>query len=208
LGQTVALFAILGALVSGAISPGPSFVLVVRISIAVSRRDGLAAALGMGIGGVILGGLALVGLRTLLTEAAWLYLGLKVVGGLYLIYLGIKLWRGARGPIAVVDKGRRAIARPGRSFALGLATQLSNPKTAVVYGSIFAALLPAEPPAWMWLVLPPLMFAVEACWYAVVALAFSSARRRVAYLRSKSWIDRLTGSVLGVRLIVDTGRPG
>ena len=65
-----ALSAILGALLIGAISPGPSFVLVARISIARSRRDGLAAALAMGVGGVILGSLALLGLRALLMQAA------------------------------------------------------------------------------------------------------------------------------------------
>ena len=172
--------------------------LVARISVARSRRDGLAAALAMGVGGVILGGLALLGLRTLLLQAGWLYLGLKVAGGFYLVYLGIRLWRGASEPIVVADTGERAGARPGRSFAIALATQLSNPKAAVIYGSIFAAL-------------PPLILLVEAGWYVVVALVFSSARPRAAYLRSKRWIDRLAGSVLGVlgiRLIVDAGRPG
>ena len=75
----------------------------------------------------------------------------------------------------------------------------------------FAALLPAQPPLWMCLALPPLILLVEAGWYVVVALAFSSTRPRAAYLRSKRWIDRLAGSVLGVlgvRLIVDAGRPG
>ena len=47
-----ALLSILGTIAVGAMSPGPSFVLVVRTSAAVSRRDGLAAALGMGIGGL------------------------------------------------------------------------------------------------------------------------------------------------------------
>jgi len=58
--------------------------------------------------------------------------------------------------------------------------------------------------------LPPLIFVIEAGWYAVVALAFSSERPRAAYLRSKFWIDRLAGAVmgaLGVRLVVDTMRP-
>jgi threonine/homoserine/homoserine lactone efflux protein len=204
------LAAILGALLIGAISPGPSFVLVARISIARSRRDGLAAALAMGVGGVILGGLALLGLRTLLMQAGWLYLGLKIAGGLYLLYLGLRLWRGASEAIAVEDAGERAAAQPVRSFAIALATQLSNPKAAVIYGSIFAALLPAQPPLWMCLALPPLILVVEAGWYVVVAVAFSSARPRAAYLRSKRWIDRLAGSVLGVlgvRLIVDAGRP-
>lgn len=205
-----ALAAILGALLIGAISPGPSFVLVARISVARSRRDGLAAALAMGVGGVILGGLALLGLRTLLMQAGWLYLALKVVGGLYLLYLGVRLWRGASEPIAIAPTGDVVGSRPGRSFVVALATQVSNPKAAVIYGSIFAALLPVHPPLWMFLALPPLILLVESGWYVVVALAFSSARPREAYLRSKRWIDRLTGSVmgaLGVRLIVDSGRP-
>jgi threonine/homoserine/homoserine lactone efflux protein len=154
------LAAILGALLIGAISPGPSFVLVARISIARSRRDGLAAALAMGVGGVILGGLALLGLRTLLRQAGWLYLGLEAAGGLYLLYLGIRLWRSASEAIAVEGAGERAAAQPRRSFAIALATQLSNPKAAVIYGSIFAALLPAQPPLWMCLALPPLILLV------------------------------------------------
>lgn len=206
----IALASILGELLVGAISPGPSFVLVARISIARSRQDGLAAALAMGVGGVIFGGLALLGLRTLLMQAGGLYLALKVVGGLYLLYLGVRLWRDAREPIAISPISDSAGSWPTRSFAVALATQLSNPKAAVIYGSIFAALLPAHPPLWMCLALPPLILLVEAGWYVVVALAFSSAGPRAAYLRWKHWIDRLAGSVmgaLGVRLIVDSGRP-
>ena len=206
----VALLAILGALAIGAISPGPSFVLVVRTSIAQSRRDGLAAALGMGAGGVVFAALALLGLQALLMQAAWLYLALKSAGGAYLIYLAIKLWRAAGEPIAVGVDSNAIEAKPGRSFLMGLMTQLSNPKTAVVYASIFAALLPARPPLWLVLALPPLVFAVEAGWYAAVALLFSSSRPRSVYLRSKHWIDRTAGAVLGalgVRLILEGARP-
>src|SRR5262249_58702921 len=125
--------------------------------------------------------------------------------------LAFRLWRGAREPIAVTDGDERAGTRPGRSFAVALATQLSSPKAAVIYGSIFAALLPVQPPLWMCLVLPPLILLVEAGWSVGVALAFSSPRPRAAYLRSKSWIDRLAGAVmggLGLRRIVDSARPG
>lgn len=206
----VALLAILGTLAVGAISPGPSFVLVVRTSVAQSRRDGLAAALGMGAGGVVFAALALLGLQALLMQAAWLYLALKVAGGAYLIYLAIKLWRAAREPIAVGVNGNAAAAKPGRSFLMGLMTQLSNPKTAVVYASIFAALLPAQPPLWLVLALPALVFGVEVGWYAAVALLFSSPQPRSVYLRSKRWIDRIAGAVLGAlgaRLILEGARP-
>jgi threonine/homoserine/homoserine lactone efflux protein len=204
---TAILFGILGALLIGAVSPGPSFVLVSRIAITASRVDGLAAALGMGLGGAAFGTLALVGLSALLTQVDWLYMTLKLVGGAYLVYLGVRIWRGATAPLAVDAAGafeRRSVLR---SFAFGFVTQISNPKTAVVYGSIFAALLPASPPQWLLLALPPMIFAVEASWYAIVALAFSATRPRAAYLHSKKWIDRIAGAVmgaLGVRLLMES----
>jgi threonine/homoserine/homoserine lactone efflux protein len=200
-----ALFAMLGTLLIGAISPGPSFVFVVRISVAQSRADGLAAAVGMGGGAMLFGALALLGLRTLMTEAAWLFWILKIAGGLYLIYLAVTIWRHAAESIAVGEEAHHRSNLP-RSFGLALATQLSNPKIVAVFGAVFAALLPENPPLWLDLALPPLIFVQETTWYALVALAFSSSRPRALYLRAKRWIDRAAGAViglLGVRLIVE-----
>jgi threonine/homoserine/homoserine lactone efflux protein len=205
----VAIAAILGALFIGVISPGPSFVLVARTAIAMSRRDGLAAALGMGLGGVIFGTLALFGLAAILARVEWLYLGLKLLGGLYLVYLAVCIWRGASKPIVVSGTGEGVASGPGRAFALALVTQVSNPKAAIVYGSVFAALLPQTVPGWAYLVLPVLIFAMETAWYAIVAVAFSADRPRGIYLRSKTWLDRLAGAVmglLGVRLITEAAR--
>jgi threonine/homoserine/homoserine lactone efflux protein len=199
-----ALFAILGALFIGAMSPGPSFVFVVRTAVARSRADGLAAAVGMGVGAMTFGALALVGLHTLMNEAAGLYWALKIAGGLYLIYLAIVIWRHAGASLALDGAiGRNGLAK---SFGLALATQLSNPKIVAVFGAVFAALLPAEPPLWLDLALPPLIFCQETFWYALVALAFSSAGPRAMYLRARTIIDRVAGTiigVLGVRLILD-----
>jgi len=91
-----AFFSILAALLLGAMSPGPSFVIVVRNAIGLSRRDGLATALGMGMGGVLFACVALVGLYQVLAAVTWLYIGLKIAGGLYLLY------RAAAGAIAVL----------------------------------------------------------------------------------------------------------
>lgn len=208
-GSVLSLLSVLGALVIGAISPGPSFVLVARTSIAVSRRAGLAAAFGMGIGGVVFATLALLGLHALLIQVGWLYLILKVAGGLYLVHLAVRIWQGAAEPIRVPD-GTANSHGTLRSFGIGLTTQISNPKTAIVYASIFAALLPASPPTWILLALPPAVFLVETGWYAIVAVAFSAGRPRAVYLRSKAWIDRLAATVigaLGIRLVMDVAKP-
>jgi threonine/homoserine/homoserine lactone efflux protein len=207
---TTAIFTILVALLIGAMSPGPSFLIVARHSIGLSRRDGLAAALGMGVGGVFFSGIALVGLYSLLAAVGWLYLSLKVAGGLYLIYIAIRIWRGAKTPLSVGEMASGA-GNARKSFWIGLSTQLSNPKTAVYYGSIFAALLPQHPPTWVYFTLPPAIFSIEAGWYTIVALGFSTSKPRALYLRAKAWIDRIAAgaiAALGLRLIVTAHRVG
>jgi threonine/homoserine/homoserine lactone efflux protein len=198
----ISILGIAGAVTLGAMSPGPSFVMVARTAVASSRADGLAAALGMGIGGVLFAAAALLGLHVILTAVPWFYFALKMLGGAYLVYLGCMIWRGARQPLRLADG---APARTfHRSFWLGLATQVSNPKAAVVYASIFVSLLPEEVPLTVTLVLPVVIFFIEAGWYSVVALVLSAPSPRAAYLRWKLWVDRAAGGamgLLGIRLI-------
>jgi threonine/homoserine/homoserine lactone efflux protein len=207
--EAITLLIIFGAILIGAVSPGPSFLLVARTSIGVSRSGGLAMAAGMGTGAVIFAVLTLIGLRALLTEVTWLYLGLKILGGSYLLFLAFNLWRNANEPLTTSESPHRNPIPLRKSFSLALVTQISNPKTAIYYGSIFVAVLPAAPPDWMLAILPFLVFTIEAGWYALVAVAFSSERPRAAYLRFKGKIDRLAAIVmggLGVRLILDTAQ--
>ncbi|EJT03156.1 LysE family translocator [Rhizobium sp. CCGE 510] len=195
---------IMAALAVGAMSPGPSFVVVSRIAISRSRLDGLAAALGMGAGGVVFAVLALAGLTALLSQFEWLYVLLKVAGGAYLIYIAVNIWRGAAQPLEVSDASDSQPA-PMRSFTTALLTQLSNPKTIIVYASLFAALLPRTVQLDLMIALPLGVFAVEAGWYSIVAFAFSARHPRRLYLAAKSWIDRTAGAVmggLGLRLIL------
>jgi len=112
------------------------------------------------------------------------------------MYLGWKIWRGSRVPLELGD-GTPSPGAPVRSMLLGLTTQLSNPKTAVVYGSIFASLLPAHF-TWafaLWLL--PLVFVVEAGWYSFVAVALSTSGPRKVYLGFKTIVDRSAAVILG-----------
>ncbi|MGJ7537389.1 MULTISPECIES: LysE family translocator [unclassified Variovorax] len=197
---TLSLLGIAGAMTVGAMSPGPSFVMVARTAVS-SRADGLAAALGMGAGGLVFAIAALAGLQAAFLAVPTLYVAIKGLGGAYLVYLSIRIWSGARQPLAVTQEtgaSPRQQGRSGHTFLLGLATQVSNPKTAVVYASIFAAFLPREVPLVLALAVPAVIFCIETGWYAIVALALSSAAPRSAYLRYKVWIDRAAGGVMGL----------
>lgn len=191
---------ILLALMVGVVSPGPSFVFIAQRSVSHSRSDGVAAALGMGVGGVVFAVLGLLGLQAVLASVPWVYALLKICGGLYLLYLALKIWKGASRPLhfqGTAHKSEHAGSRRG-SFLLGVVTQLSNPKTAIVYGSIFAAMLPQHVPLAYSLSILPFVFLIEAGWYIIVAVALSSAGSRKAYAKSKRWIDRTAAGVMGL----------
>ncbi|MCK1636139.1 MULTISPECIES: LysE family transporter [unclassified Bradyrhizobium] len=208
--ELAALASIVAALSVGVISPGPSFVMVARVAVASSRIRALATALGMGAGGAIFGAVALLGLQSILLAVPVLYTGLRVLGGLYLCYLGFLIFRSARQPVTTVAAGGEASSRPFRAFWLGVTTQVSNPKTAIVYASVFAAFLPASFSLGFAAALLAAVFFVESAWYALVAVLFSSSGPQRAYLSYKSWVDRAAGAVmfgLGLKLMTSAAKP-
>ncbi len=69
----LSIISITGAIALGAMSPGQSFILVARTAVASSRGDGMAVALGMGVGCFVFALLALLGLQSLLLALPWLY---------------------------------------------------------------------------------------------------------------------------------------
>ncbi len=197
--------AVLLAILLGAMSPGPSFLVVARTAVASSRAQGILAALGMGFGGAAFALAALLGLQLLLTVPA-IYTALQVVGAAYLLLIAYRLWKAAPEPLEMADNGPAHQNSPRRALLLGLATQLSNPKTAIVYASVFSALLPRHPSLSAVAALSIAVFAIEFGWYALVAIAFSTGRARQAYARGKKWIDRLAAgamTALGVKILAD-----
>ncbi|QDL36864.1 LysE family translocator [Rhodoferax sediminis] len=199
-----ALLGLIGALSVGVVSPGPSFVMVARTAVATSRSEGVAAAVGMGGGGVLFAGAALLGLNALMLAVPLVYLALKVAGGLYLAWLGLRIWRSARQALNITGLADGAGKNKRRSLLLGFATQISNPKTAIVYASVFAAFLPPAPSLAFNLTLVAIVFVIETGWYTLVALALASERPRNTYLHYKGWMDHAAGGVmmaLGLELV-------
>ena len=208
--ELATLASIVAALSVGVISPGPSFVMVARVAVASSRIRALATALGMGAGGAIFGAAALLGLQSVLLAVPAFYAGLRILGGLYLCYLGFLIFRSAQRPLTVVGANGERSSGPLRAFWLGVTTQVSNPKTAIVYASVFAAFLPASFSLGFAAALLAAVFLVESAWYALVAVLFSSSGPQRAYLSYKSWVDRAAGAVmfgLGLKLVTGAAKP-
>ncbi|HBR0977324.1 TPA: LysE family transporter [Klebsiella variicola] len=191
------LMAIAAVLIMGVISPGPSFIFVARNAVARSRVHGLVTALGTGAGAAIFSIMAMLGLQKVLTAVPELFIGLKVAGGLYLLWLGYKIFRGSAQPMDFSASGMAGNYSLLKTFRDGLYTQLSNPKTALVFASIFTALLPAQIPTAFYYIVPLMSFLIDVSWYSLVALVLSADRPRHVYLRLKRRIDIATATVLG-----------
>jgi len=177
------------------ISPGPSFLITAQTAVARSRLDGMKIALGLGGGTLVWSTAALLGLNVIFRLHHWLFVGMKVAGALFLLWIAIQIFRHAKAPIEM-SEGNGAAARRN-PFVRGFLTQISNPKVAVFFGSIFVAMLPQSVPAWMILALIAIVTLNEIVWYSLVALCFGSGPVRRFYLDAKKWIDRVTGLFLG-----------
>jgi threonine/homoserine/homoserine lactone efflux protein len=118
-----------------AVTPGPGIFYVAARTLAAGRAEGVASSFGTGLGGLFHVVAGALGVSTLLMASAELFTALKVVGALYLVWLGVRTIRSARqaGAVPALDA---ADARPGgvhRAFREGVWVEALNPKTAAFF---------------------------------------------------------------------------
>ncbi|MDR6950987.1 threonine/homoserine/homoserine lactone efflux protein [Ancylobacter sp. 3268] len=119
--------------------PGPTILLVVSYALGQGRKVALPVAAGVALGDFTAMTLSMFGLGALLATSATLFTVLKWIGALYLIWLGIKLWRAGASPLVAPAEGNghgrgRALKMLGHAW---LVTAL-NPKSI----TFFVAFLP------------------------------------------------------------------
>ena len=175
------------------ISPGPSFLITARTAVAQSRAAGIKVACGLGAGTVVWSAAALLGLNLLFQAQPVLFIVMKAGGAMFLLWIAYQIFRHASEPLKIENGGERL----GNPFLKGFLTQIANPKVAVFFGSIYYAVMPADEPLWMRLIMIAIFTFNEVWWYSAVSLFFGSGPIRLFYLRSKVWIDRVTGLFLG-----------
>lgn len=136
---TTALFAFI---------PGPAMLYAAARTMAGGRRAGLMAVLGINIGAYVHVIAAAAGLSALFNAVPVAYLIVKLVGALYLIWLGISLFRsqeaGNEVSIAVVPKSAR------KAFVESVAVEVLNPKTAIFFLAFLPQFVDADASLPLW----------------------------------------------------------
>ncbi len=183
--------------------PGPDTAMVTKNAVAGGRRSGVYAALGVSIGLTIWTAAAALGIAALLRASTIAFDALKIVGALYLTWVGIQMLRSRGLP-------PEASARPAsgsRALRQGLLSDLGNPKIAVFFTSLLPQFVRGGTQAFMPLLFLGAIFAVLTLfWLAAYALAVGHASGWLRRPSVRRVLDRFTGVVLigfGVRLALE-----
>ena len=132
----------------GLASPGPNVLAVLGTAMSEGRRAGIALALGVAGGSALWALMTAAGLSALLASYAAALTVIKIAGGLYLLWLSFKAFRGASSAHAIATTVDRQ--RSLRAYALrGLAIQMTNPKAVLAWIAIMSLGLQHGAPRWV-----------------------------------------------------------
>ncbi len=201
------LLAVYGAFIVGLLSPGPDFFLVTTLALGRGSHKALLAAAGITFGVGLWVVAAATGLGTVISTAPVVWDAIRFIGGGLLIYLGARalsaaIRDGSRSPAAVPTK---ITAGP---FLLGLATNLANPKAAIVLVGLTAVLAEDAPETGSLVALVLGMPLLTLAWFSLLATILARPLFRDRLLAQRRLLDAIVGLALagvGVLLIQTTG---
>lgn len=133
----------------GWLSPGPNLVAVSGASMSAGRRAGLATALGIAVGVGLWAALAVFGIAFLFEAFPALFLGLKLAGAGFLVWMGYQYVNAARQGPATPLTPLAMKGDTGQAFRRGFYVLMTNPKAPIFFGAVLTSFLPADAPAWV-----------------------------------------------------------
>lgn len=178
----------------GTASPGPATLAIMQVSASVGRREGLKFAFGVIMGSFVWGVFAALGFATLMVNFAWLFMAMKIAGGLYLLWLAFKSFRSALSDTAVTPLKVSST----RYFAQGLALHLTNPKAIFVWAAIIALGLPQGAPAWVSGAILIGCALIGVLVFSGFALLFSTQAATGIYSRFRRRVEAVAAALFGV----------
>ncbi|MCW7987696.1 LysE family translocator [Streptomyces sp. WAC01526] len=212
-GQLIAFTGIAAGMVT---MPGADFAVVVRNALD-SRRAGVATAVGVAGGLLVHTALAVAGLAAVLVAVPALFGAVQLLGGVYLLYLGVGALiaavrrtgahaDSATGPAAAPADCPAALLDTARSLRQGFLTNALNPKAPVLFLSLLPQFVPAGEPALpRTLLLATMVVAMALVWFPAVALLVDRLGNWLRRPRVTRALEATTGALLtalgGVLLI-------
>jgi RhtB (resistance to homoserine/threonine) family protein len=185
-------------------TPGPDTAYIVGRSVAQGRNAGLMSALGISVGCCVHALASALGLSAILAASATAFMLIKLAGGAYLIYLGIRM--ALAKPVAVTTVAKEDVRSLRTIFWQAMITNVLNPKVILFFLAFIPQFVRTDTPqkTVAFLLLGVMFAAISMCWNSGTAfLAGTLARRARRNPKLRLWLERVVGSAfiaLGAKL--------
>jgi len=179
--------------VAAMLSPGPNVLLVSQLAASDRAQSAVFAALGVTFGAALWATCAVLGVHVVFVAFPELRLALQVAGGVYLLYVAIRLWRSSGTALV----GRASSVPSWAAFRRGFLTNITNPKVALFFGSVFATSFPAAPSPILQASAVAMVVLNALCWHTLLAYLFSREPVRAAYSRTRGDANRIASVTMG-----------
>jgi len=195
--------------IGAACSPGPDFFMVLRNSIGFSARAGVFTALGISLALSMHMAYSIAGVGFIITKSVFLFSTIKIIGALYLIYIGVSAFRSAGISLKKMnDKAKEQINTMStksdfHAFRDGEVTNFFNPKAAMFFIALFSQMLDQTLPLEVLTGFAAFCMGTAFIWFSFVAFIMSYAPVRKLYARSSKAINNVFGVffvLLGLKL--------
>ena len=187
-----------------AAAPGPDFVLVSQQTLCNGKRAGLLCSVGIALGLSIHILYSSLGLAAIIANSSSALWGIKLLGGGYLIYLGISGLR-ARARSAVDIAIEQVAPKTAlKTIGLGFLCNALNPKAPIYFVSLFTIVLSQDTPAQHLLIYGLWMMALQLAWFSLLTMLLSRPAVTSKFQRMGHWLDRIAGGamlLLGIKVL-------
>ena len=193
--NSITILSLSVAMVILAVSPGPGVFATVARALSSGLKPALEVVAGIVLGDIIFLGFAIFGLSLVAQTVGELFVFIKIAGGLYLVWLGVKMW--CSTPIEHMVVPEQKEMRWTTNFTSGLFITLSNPKVILFYCGFLPTFLNLSKLSVTDIVIvgsviTSILFLVLAG-YAFLA---SSARYLFTKTKSMKYLNRIAGFVM------------
>jgi len=179
------------------LSPGPDFFLILQAALRLPLRYAISVCAGIAAANGVYLIVAVLGLEAV-REMSGLMFVLRVLGGGYLIYIGVLLLRAPQRPLEAGDAEMApCVTGIGRQFLVGFLSAILNPKNAIFYLSLFTVMVAVKTGLGTRIFYALWMVGVVFVWDMLVAMAVGNARAKRILGQWVFRIEKVTGVLLG-----------
>lgn len=184
------------------LSPGPDFVLIVKSSIKHGGKKSIGVAAGIASANAVYISLCLAGVGSILAASVTIMVGLKIAGGLFLIYLAfmaLKAKKSSCAELAAFSTEHEEIGTTvAKEFFTGFMSGILNPKNLLFYLSLFTVVLTSDVSFAFKLGLAVWMTLVVFLWDVAIIYFLSTNQVCQKFSKAAYYIDKFTGALLGI----------